>query len=331
MEPTLYSVNKITPDMRKWSAKVCVVNKTCPRTSSQATPIIFQKLLLSDEQGNKVEAMLYRADVDLLKNCLKLNETYLISNAVVRPVNPAFKNPLVDNNYQGIISAKTAILPSEEKVFVSSTLAPVFTCYDHFHRLLGTTALISTMAVIIGKHEPRSVLSRGRENTLREYVAIDEAFKPFVITFWNDAIPEDIYNLLDSVEHQHVIAALNFRVTNYHDDLPYVLASFKSRLEQMLLKIEIQSKIFNKQDGTAILSYTIHSLECQNITPLPAPANESHVPPSSSGTTYLTTNNINNSIENPTSSPQTLAAYSQSNADAPKSSRGRTLKAKIFP
>ncbi|KAL6558230.1 hypothetical protein OROMI_018580 [Orobanche minor] len=157
MEPTLYSVNKITPDMRKWSATVCVANKTCPRTSSHATPIIFQKLLLSDEQGNKVEAMLYRADVDLLKNCLKLNETYLISNAVVRPVNPAFKNPLVDNNYQWIISAKTAILPSEEKVFVSSALAPVFTCYDHFHRLLGTTALISTMAVIIGKHKPRSV------------------------------------------------------------------------------------------------------------------------------------------------------------------------------
>ncbi|KAL6536812.1 hypothetical protein OROHE_012396 [Orobanche hederae] len=128
-----------------------------------------------NRQGNKVEAMLYRADVDLLKNCLKLNETYLISNAIVRTVNPAFKNPLVDNNYQWIISAKTAILPSEEKVFVSSALAPVFTCYDHFHRLLGTTALISTMAVIIGKHEPRSVLSRGRENSLREYVAIDEA------------------------------------------------------------------------------------------------------------------------------------------------------------
>ncbi|KAL6586501.1 hypothetical protein OROMI_001489 [Orobanche minor] len=60
------------------------------------------------------------------------------------------------------------------------------------------------MDVIIGKHEPRSVLSRGRENTLREYVAIDEA---------NDAILEDIYNLLDYVEYQHVIAAL----TNYHD------------------------------------------------------------------------------------------------------------------
>ncbi|KAL6507075.1 hypothetical protein OROHE_021974 [Orobanche hederae] len=340
---------------------------------------------MSMKHGNKVEAMLYRTDVDLLKSFLKPNETYLISNAVVRPVNPGFKNPMVDNNYQWITSAKTTILPTEERAFVSSTLAPVFTCYDHFHRLIGTTTLISnTMDVIIGKHEPRSVLSRGKENTLREYVAIDEAFKPFIITFWNDAIPEDIYNLLDSVQNQHVIAALNFHVTNYHamsrsvqhplpssclnlktgvsKNLKNVLgrfistvkaklvrtnqrymylccdrchcltsaeygslfecrschinkiatpryrfsllvfdetgeidvtvfrkegdkllnisdddfwqkdpdASFKSSLEQMMLKIEIQSKIFNKQNGAAILSYIVHSLECQNITPLPA-------------------------------------------------------------
>ncbi|KAL6557872.1 hypothetical protein OROMI_018222 [Orobanche minor] len=45
-------------------------------------------------------------------------------------------------------------------------------------------------------------------------------FKPFVITFWNDAIQEDIYNLLDSVEYRHVIAALNFRVTYYHGCSP---------------------------------------------------------------------------------------------------------------
>ncbi|KAL6529908.1 hypothetical protein OROMI_028553 [Orobanche minor] len=144
MEPILYSVNKITPDMRNWSAKVCVLNKTCPRTSSQATPITFQKLLLADEQGNKVEAMLYRTDVDLFKNSLSPNETYLISNAVVRPVNPGFKNPLVNNNHQWIISAKTAILPTEERAFVSPGLAPVFTCYDHFHKLIGTPSLIST-------------------------------------------------------------------------------------------------------------------------------------------------------------------------------------------
>ncbi|KAL6585007.1 hypothetical protein OROMI_004296 [Orobanche minor] len=115
------------------------------------------------------------------------------------------------------------------------------------------------------------------------------------------------------------------------DDLFSVLASFKSRLEQILLKVDIQSKIFNKQDGTAILSYTIHSLECQDITPLPAPITKSPVPPSSPVATDLTTDDLSNSTEDLPPSTQTLAAHAQSNAGALKSSRGRTLKAKIFP
>ncbi|KAL6582024.1 hypothetical protein OROMI_006038 [Orobanche minor] len=122
MEPKIFALNNTTPDMKNWTAQVCVVNKTSPRTSSQSTPIKFQKLLLADEQGNKVEAMLYRSDVDLLKNSLHVDETYLISNALVQPVKQEFKNPLVNNNYRWIIGARTAVLPTEKKAFVSSAL-----------------------------------------------------------------------------------------------------------------------------------------------------------------------------------------------------------------
>ncbi|KAL6528160.1 hypothetical protein OROHE_015110 [Orobanche hederae] len=114
MEPKIYALNNTTPDMKNWTAQVCVVNKTSPRTFSQSTPIKFQKLLLADEQGR-------------------------------------------------------------------------------------LTDLIGTVTVIFSKHDPRCVSSRGRENTLREYVAIDEAFTPFVITLRNDAVPDDTYNMLDCV------------------------------------------------------------------------------------------------------------------------------------
>ncbi|KAL6581097.1 hypothetical protein OROMI_007020 [Orobanche minor] len=216
MEPKIYALNDITPDMKNWTARVCVLNKTGPRISSQATPIKFQKLLLADEQGNRVEAMLYRSDVDLLKNSLQSDETYLISNALVQPVKQGFENPLVNNKYQWIIGARTAVLPTEKKDFVFSVLTPVFTHYNQFHKFIGTRGLISTVAVIFSKHNQRCVSSKGRENTLREYVAIDEAFTPFVITFWNDAVPEDTYSMLDCVHNQHVIAALNFTVTKFH-------------------------------------------------------------------------------------------------------------------
>ncbi|KAL6528211.1 hypothetical protein OROHE_015161 [Orobanche hederae] len=145
--------------------------------------------------------MLYRSNVDLLKNSLHVDETYLISNALVQPVKQGFKNPLVNNNYQRIIGARTAVLPTEKKsiCFFCFDLTPVLTRYNQFHEFIGTRGLISTVTVIFSKHDPRCVSSRGRENTLREYVAIDEAFTPFVITFWNDAVPDDTYNMLDCV------------------------------------------------------------------------------------------------------------------------------------
>ncbi|KAL6580897.1 hypothetical protein OROMI_006820 [Orobanche minor] len=216
MEPKIYALNDITPDMKKWTARVCVLNKTGLRISSQATPIKFQKLLLADEQGNKVEAMLYRSDVDLLKNSFQSDETYLISNALVQPVKQGFENPLVNNKYQWIIGARIMVLPTEKKEFVSIALTPVFTHYNQFHKFIGTRGLISTVDVIFSKHDQRCVSSRGRENTLREYVAVDEAFTPFVITFWNNAVPEDTYSMLDYIHNQHVIAALNFTVTKFH-------------------------------------------------------------------------------------------------------------------
>ncbi|KAL6508487.1 hypothetical protein OROHE_021620 [Orobanche hederae] len=230
MEPKIYALNDITPDLRNWTARVCIVNKTAPRTSSQPTPIKFQKMLLGDEHGNRVEAMLYRSDVDLLRNSFQLDETYLISNALVRPVKQGFENPLVNNSYQWIVSARTTILPSEKKTSVCSTLTPVFTHYNQFHKFIETRGLISisstsamhiagTVAIVFSKHDPRCVSSRGRENTLREYVAIDEAFRPFIITFWNDAVPDDTYSMLDCVKNQHVIAALNFSVTRYHGNV----------------------------------------------------------------------------------------------------------------
>ncbi|KAL6513925.1 hypothetical protein OROHE_019381 [Orobanche hederae] len=441
MEPKIYALNDITPDMKNWTARVCVLNKTGPRISSQATPIKFQKLLLADEQGNKVEAMLYRSDVDLLKNSLQSDETYLISNALVQPVKQGFENPLVNNKYQWIIGARTAVLPTEKKDFVFSALTPVFTHYNQFHKFIGTRGLISTVVVIFSKHDQRCVSSRGRENTLREYVAVDEAFTPFVITFWNDAVPEDTYSMLDCVHNQHVIAALNFTVTKFHgvaifeinnislsstssslvllhfknkrseelqkwqtlhtkeirallskdrlpdrpntglnisaqqtvpihdilatkepeygclfecrscrlnkiatpryrfslsvfdatgelevtmfgkeaekllnlsaddfwqkyqEDTSFVHTFINSKLEEMLLQIEIQSKTFLKQDGNTILSYTVQSLNCQKTTPLPACPDAFTEQPSS-------------------------CARPEHNKDASKSSRGRTLKAK---
>ncbi|KAL6536703.1 hypothetical protein OROMI_026284 [Orobanche minor] len=211
MEPKIFPLDAITPETKNWTAKVSIVNKTEPRTSSQPASIRFQKLLLADNRENTVEAMLYRGDIELLKNSLRIDQTYLISNAVVRPVKPGFENPLTNNKYQWILGARTAILATDADAIVLSKLAPTFTRSDHFRDFLGAAA------IIIDNHLPRTVMAKGKENTLHEYAAIDELLNPFIITFWNDVAPDDVYNLLSSTKERHIIAALNFSVSDYHN------------------------------------------------------------------------------------------------------------------
>ncbi|KAL6541893.1 hypothetical protein OROGR_011379 [Orobanche gracilis] len=211
MEPKRYLLDEITPDTKNWTAKVSIVNKTEPRTSSQPSSIRFQKVLLADNKGNKVEGMVYREDIELLKNSLRPHQTYLISNAVVRPVKPGFENPLTNNKYQWILGARTAILATDEDALTSSELAPTFTQSDHFRDFVGTAA------IIIDEHAPRTVTAKGKQNTLHEYAAVDEQLRPFIITLWNDAAPDDVYNLLNSTQERQIIAALNFTVTDYHN------------------------------------------------------------------------------------------------------------------
>ncbi|KAL6554667.1 hypothetical protein OROHE_007406 [Orobanche hederae] len=217
MEPKIYLLDAITPDTKNWTAKVSVLNKTEPRTSSQPASIRFQKMLFGDKKGNRIEAMLYRGDIDLLRNSLQPHRTYLISNALLRPVKPGFENPLTNNRFQWILGARTAILAADEDSLISSELSPTFTQCDHFCNFLGSRTLISTAAIIIDNQTPRTVTAKGKQNTLHEYAAVDELLKPFIITFWNDAVPDDVYILLDQAKDRHIIAALNFSVTDYHN------------------------------------------------------------------------------------------------------------------
>ncbi|KAL6550299.1 hypothetical protein OROMI_020787 [Orobanche minor] len=287
MEPKIFPLDAITPETKNWTAKVSIVNKTEPRTSSQPASIRFQKLLLADNRENTVEAMLYRGDIELLKNSLLIDQTYFISNAVVHPVKPGFENPLTNNKYQWILGARTSILATDADAIVLSKLAPTFTQSDHFRDFLGKRTLISAAAIIIDSHLPRTVMAKGKENTLHEYAAIDELLNPFIITFWNDVAPDDVYNLLSSTKERHIIAALNFSVSDYHN-----VSLSSTSASVVLIKSNIE-RVQALQKWLCIHKESVDVLQQQGDVFSKAQTNFSHYPEIfSSIETLLTTEQI---------------------------------------
>ncbi|KAL6564678.1 hypothetical protein OROMI_016128 [Orobanche minor] len=146
------------------------------------------------------------------------------------------------------------------------------------------------------------------------------------------------------------LPAENFWV-KYQEDTSFIQTLLDSRLKDMLLHIEIQSKIFTRQDGNTILSYTAQSLNCQKTTSPPECTNAAPEEPSSSfATAYLIPAAIvpppqtppdlpDSAHSDPCNSPaaakllsnkssNTQHTHPEHNNDTPKLSRGRTLKAK---
>ncbi|KAL6502297.1 hypothetical protein OROHE_024725 [Orobanche hederae] len=403
MEPKIFPLDAITPETKNWTAKVSILNKTEPRTSSQPASIRFQKLLLAD-------------------------------NKIVRPVKPGFENPLTNNKYQWILGARTAILATDEDTLILSKLAPTFTHSDQFRDFLGKRTLISTAAIIIDSHPPRTVMAKGKENTLHEYAAVDELLNPFIITFWNDVAPDDdlqkwgvlyihkeridvlqqqgdvfrkaqtnfvhdtetftsIETLLTTEQpnrydllargkvartnqnfvypccakcHRLTTAAYGrlFECHSFHEirnaiprfrfsllvydesgeievtvfgnegeklmqmsandfmnqycnNEPLILDSINSNLHQLKLKMKIQSKVFNKQDGTTTMSHTMQTLECHQLASSASPAGIANVL------------ELSASQKNETTSLQsTTKEHPRSDIHPNTSSHGRASKAK---
>ncbi|KAE9452740.1 hypothetical protein C3L33_15370, partial [Rhododendron williamsianum] len=69
--------------MKNWIAKVKVLEKWSPR-STQHSPVKYQKLILADAEGNRVQAMIYNDNIKKLEDTLQVYNTYLISNATVK-------------------------------------------------------------------------------------------------------------------------------------------------------------------------------------------------------------------------------------------------------
>ncbi|KAL6564625.1 hypothetical protein OROMI_016075 [Orobanche minor] len=359
MEPKIYMLDAITPDTKNWTAKVSVVNKTEPRTSSQPASIRFQKMLLADTKGNRIEAMLYRGDIDLLKNSLQPHQTYLISNALVRPLKPGFENPLTNNKYQWILGSRTAILATHQDSLTFSELAPTFIRCDQFRDFLGSRALITiddllsdislsstsgSVVLLNSKNERVQALQQWYFMHTREIDDIQHQGDVFGIAHSTFSIDPETFTsiqtfltaeqdrsfmcvrgkLLSQIQnliypcctkcHRLTTAEYNcpfechschktktaipryrlslliydqtgeMEVTAFGDEgekimrmsaadfldkycnamLP-TLDSINSNLQQLQLKMKVHSKVFNKQDGTSILSHTIQSVECHQL------------------------------------------------------------------
>ncbi|KAL6585858.1 hypothetical protein OROMI_002502 [Orobanche minor] len=279
MEPKIYMLDSITPDTKNWTAKVSIVNKTEPRTSSQPASIRFQKMLLADTKNiNKPFIITFWNDtapddvynlLDHVKDrhiiaALNFNVTEYHSNwyFIHRRENDDIQNQgdvfgIAQSTFsidpETFTSIQTFLKAEQDRSFLcvrgkllSQIQNLIYPCCTKCHRL--TTAKYNCPFECHSCHETKTAIPRYRLSIL----IYDQTGEMEVTAFGDEG--EKIMQM----------SAADFLDKSCNARLP-TLDSINSNLQQLQLKMKVHSKVFNKQDGTSILSHTIQSMECHQL------------------------------------------------------------------
>ncbi|KAF8405772.1 hypothetical protein HHK36_007850 [Tetracentron sinense] len=111
MARVLKLISEINDQTRYWMTKVHVDDKI-PVRESRTTGKKYQRITLSDSQGNQVQAIIFNDNISKFENSFYPSKEYYVSNALVTPIEQRYK--YVNNEYQWIINNRTRVREVEE-------------------------------------------------------------------------------------------------------------------------------------------------------------------------------------------------------------------------
>ncbi|KAG5546078.1 hypothetical protein RHGRI_018302 [Rhododendron griersonianum] len=109
----LLAIQDVKEGMVNWTVKAMVIERGYPRITS--TSQTYQKIILIDSEGTKMQCTIWNTDIPVLEDALELYHSYLISNAKVDTTVPEFQ--IFDNPLQWTLSERTPIEEIPDAVY----------------------------------------------------------------------------------------------------------------------------------------------------------------------------------------------------------------------
>ncbi|KAF8364542.1 hypothetical protein HHK36_033488 [Tetracentron sinense] len=161
-------ISEINDQTRYWITKVHVDDKI-PVRDSRTTGKKYQRITLSDSQGNQVQAMIFNDNISKFENLFCPSKEYYVSNALVTPIDQRYK--YVNNEYQWIINNRTRVREVEEG---NQEIRREMYNFVPFHELVNyidTLALIDVLAIVVQVLPLKMVKSE--TTAVRQIVLVD--------------------------------------------------------------------------------------------------------------------------------------------------------------
>ncbi|XP_042508246.1 replication protein A 70 kDa DNA-binding subunit D-like [Macadamia integrifolia] len=200
-------INQLTSYENDWKIKVLVLNKSEIKDYKNAKgPGKFQKITLLDDEGTKIQAIFFNDVVDNLCDTLNAGKTYFISDAIVKKVNPNFKN--INKEHELTLNANSKIEEVEDCLDVEKSKYN-FTKLNELKWDADTckrNELLDVIGILVQVQNAFTITTRFNvKKNKREIKIMDKESTPILLTLWENYATKEGSKLLDIVSQNPII------------------------------------------------------------------------------------------------------------------------------
>ncbi|KAG5549907.1 hypothetical protein RHGRI_015021 [Rhododendron griersonianum] len=178
MAPSILPLSNVNLTTSNYAVQVMVVEKNIPRMSTSSNSE-YQRIILQDKEGNKMQATIFGYNIRILQNTLKMYHTYCITNAAVGQTPE--KSRFLENKYQLAINART---PVEEIQIDGLTLRNMrynFTPITDISQVRVPDPKIDVLFAIL-EVGPLKLIN---DSYVVDVRVVDQGMKPTIISLWD--------------------------------------------------------------------------------------------------------------------------------------------------
>ncbi|XP_027167891.1 replication protein A 70 kDa DNA-binding subunit B-like [Coffea eugenioides] len=210
----LLCIDDIKPRMKGWSAHVTVEEKIHVATSKHS-PTRYQKVVLADSKGSRVEGIMFNTAVEKMGPKFHVFKKYLISNADVREIEEKYQtNGLT---IQWLISTRTVVEELDEQA--TDLLPSQFTAASFKDLPLyadSKSHAVDIMAVVVDSMPVVPIKKDLKESFVQRFLIVNEEMIPTVLSLWNAFVENEGKLITDQSNKHPVILCRRLKVVTYN-------------------------------------------------------------------------------------------------------------------
>ncbi|KAK4842645.1 hypothetical protein QYF36_025313 [Acer negundo] len=163
-------IKDIFPITKGWTTKVSVAEKTMAR-ESQHHSNKYQRLILIDSEGTRVQASICGANIKLFEDTLIVSKSYQISNAYVKKIKSEHR--IVENDLQWTVNGRTLVREVEDdQVMVPAAFS--FVSFSDLENYNDCIAHVDIIVLAIDMYPIRQLRTKHGASIIQEVIIVNQ-------------------------------------------------------------------------------------------------------------------------------------------------------------